>query len=365
VTVGFDGNGRRVVRRASGKTKTAAKEKLRELLRDREDGMLAASESFTVSDAVANWLTHGLGGRSAGTVTNYRTLAATHIEPSLGTRRLRQLTADHIDAWLADLAGRLSTRTLRLLHSILNRAIRHAQARDKVRRNVVALCEVPTGQAGRPSKALTFDQAVALLDAARNSPLQAYIVVSLLTGARTEELRALTWSHIDLVGAPDTTPARPPSIAVWRSVRAGGDTKTRTSRRTLALPTRCVLALVEHRERQRADRAAAGATWSPDGLVFTSQTGTALDTHNVRRAFRKVARVAGLCGEEWTPRELRHSFVSLLSHSGVPLEDIARLVGHSGTTVTERVYRKELRPVMVEGATAMDHIFPAAAPNDP
>jgi hypothetical protein len=32
--------------------------------------------------------------------------------------------------------------------------------------------------------------------------------------------------------------------------------------------------------------------------------------------------------EEWTPRELRHSFVSLLSSAGIPIEDIAHLVGH-------------------------------------
>jgi integrase len=59
--------------------------------------------------------------------------------------------------------------------------------------------------------------------------MQAYIVVSLLTGARTEELRALTWSHVDLDGEL-------PSAQLWRSVREGGDTKTRLSRRTLELP---------------------------------------------------------------------------------------------------------------------------------
>jgi hypothetical protein len=68
-------------------------------------------------------------------------------------------------------------------------------------------------------------EAEALL-AAERSPLRAYIVVSLLTGARTEELRALTWDHIDLDGKPDAEPPMPPSIQVWRSVRATGDTKT-------------------------------------------------------------------------------------------------------------------------------------------
>ncbi len=65
---------------------------------------------------------------------------------------------------------------------------------------------------------------------AERTSLHAYIVVSLLTGARTEELRALTWSHVDFE-------ATPPVIMVWRSVRAGGDTKTRKSRRTLELPS--------------------------------------------------------------------------------------------------------------------------------
>jgi integrase len=54
---------------------------------------------------------------------------------------------------------------------------------------------------------------------------------------------------------------------------------------------------------------------------------------------------------------MRHSFVSLLSDSGVPLEDISRLVGHAGTIVTEKVYRKQIRPVLLAGAEAMDEIF--------
>jgi len=49
-----------------------------------------------------------------------------------------------------------------------------------------------------------------------------------------------------------------------------------------------------------------------------------------------------------------------MSDAGVPVEQIARLVGHSGTTTTEAVYRKQIRPVLIEGAHAMDRIFPAA-----
>jgi integrase len=68
-----------------------------------------------------------------------------------------------------------------------------------------------------------------------------------------------------------------------------------------------------------------------------------------------IAAKAGLGSADWTPRELRHSFVSLLSDNGVSLEDIADLCGHSGTT--EKVYRHQLRPVLLGAAVAMDEIF--------
>ncbi|WP_262367407.1 tyrosine-type recombinase/integrase [Microbispora tritici] len=80
----------------------------------------------------------------------------------------------------------------------------------------------------------------------------------------------------------------------------------------------------------------------------------------MRRDFRKVLDSAGLTGKEWAPRELRHSFVSLLSDHDIALEDISRLVGHSNTVVTETVYRHQIRPVIQEGATAMAAIFPLA-----
>jgi integrase len=190
--------------------------------------------------------------------------------------------------------------------------------------------------------------------------MYAYIVLSILVGARTEELRALTWDHVDLSGKPDANPPVPPSIMVWRSVRAGGDMKTRKSRRTLALPARCVDALVFHREHQNNQRRTAGPRWQEKSLVFASAVGTERNANNVLRSFRVIVRLAGLNADEWTPREMRHSFVSLLSDSGVPIEAIARLVGHAGgSDVTETVYRHQIRPVLLEGAEVMDAIFAA------
>jgi integrase len=68
-------------------------------------------------------------------------------------------------------------------------------------------------------------------------------------------------------------------------------------------------------------------------------------------------RHRGGAGDDWPPRELRTSFVSLMSDQGVTIEEIARLAGHASTRTTEIVYRREVRPVITTGAEIMDELF--------
>jgi integrase len=238
---------------------------------------------------------------------------------------------------------------------------------------VAILADTPKGQEGRPSESLTLDQAAAVMTAAATLPvmelrpglkdvrrpaelMHAYITLSLLCGLRTEEARALRWAHVDLGGDPAGSPPVPPHVAVWRSVRVHGETKTERSRRTLGLPAAAVQALRAWSASQAEEQLAAGDDWQDTGLVFTSHQGAALDAGNVRKMFRRICAEAGT-GDGWTPRELRTTFVSLMSHQGVAIEEIARLAGHATTRATEIVYRRELRPVITTGAEIMDQLF--------
>jgi integrase len=345
VSLGFGPDGKRARKKVSGKTRTEVKDKLKELHAELEAGV-RADRSYTLDKAVADWMSEGLDGRSASTLSLYR-FALKPVLALIGSRPLSQLTAHEVRAALVSLAEGRSTRTVAIAHNALTRAIRHAEANDHVRRNVAALAARPKGQRTRPSKALTLDQAKAVVAAARETRLHAYVVLSLTTGARTEELRALRWDHVDLDAG---------TVALWRSVRGQSEVKTEKSRRTLALSPSAVQALREHRKRQGEDKLAAGPLWRDNGLVFCSTVGTPLDHHNVLRAFKRICRRAGI-GENWAPRELRHSFVSIMSAAGTPVEEIARLAGHSTSRTTEAVYRKELRPVLTRGAEVMDAVL--------
>lgn len=351
VSLGYAPNGKRLRPKVYGKTKTEVREKIRDLKKNVAAGVRTPA-NYTVENAVNDWLERGLKGRDAQTVAKNRTLADKHLIPFVGKAKVKDLSADDVDDWLTGRVEALSTRSLRDVLAILRRSIEHAQRRDKAVRNVALLVTVPEGRTGRPSKALNLEQAKAVLGAARGSRLYAYLVLSLLGGVRTEEARPLTWDHVYLTPEDGI----PPHVAVWRSVRRHGETKTRKSRRTIALPKQVVDVLVEHLRWQKQERASHGIEWRPDGRVFTTRSGEPLDAANVRRDFRAIVKKAGL-DPEWTPRELRHSFVSLLSDHGIPLERIALLVGHSSQATTEAVYRKQLRPVITQGAEAMDEIF--------
>lgn len=100
---------------------------------------------------------------------------------------MEELTALEANRWLTGESKGVSTDTLAKLLSVLRHSIRRAQAPDLVQRNVALLCEAPKGTVGRPSKSLSLEQAGRLLMAAEGTSMHAYVVVSLLIGARMED----------------------------------------------------------------------------------------------------------------------------------------------------------------------------------
>jgi integrase len=196
--------------------------KLKELHRELEEGT-ASSPTYRVAQAVAAWLASL--DLDPSTIANYRFMAK-HVTEGLGDCRLRDLTAKDVQAFLEELP--LSTRSRKLVHKILRDSVQHAMIAGLAGRNVAAIVNTtPRGDGGRPSKALSVAQAEAVLNAAKGTRLEAYLALSLMTGIRTEEARALTWEHVDLDGDPAADPPVPPHVAVWRSVRAHGDTQDR------------------------------------------------------------------------------------------------------------------------------------------
>src|SRR5215468_4186158 len=199
-TLGYTEDGTRTRRKASGKTKAAVLDKLRELHNELDRGIVPRTgyANYTVRQAAEDWLANGLDGRASKTIKKNENV----LEPILkiiGSRKLRELTAGDVRWALSRMATVYSSAAVIMGHLALKRAIRHAEANDLVSRNVATLVDTPKGQEGRPSKSLTLEQAVAVIAAARSLPIielrpglkdvrrspalmYAYVVLSLLVG---------------------------------------------------------------------------------------------------------------------------------------------------------------------------------------
>ncbi|GAA0220020.1 site-specific integrase [Actinomadura nitritigenes] len=350
ISLGFGPDGKRKRLKRKGRTKTEVKDKLRQAVEDLSKGV-KTERNYYVEDAVNEFLAaFARTGKSPATSEVYRSLATHQLIPFIGRTRLKELTADDVETWLNGRAEHLTSSSLGIVHSVLKRSIRRAARHDRIARNVAELVDTPNGKAGRKSRSLSLVQAKTLLDEASKPKhrLGAYIILAVMSGLRTEELRTLKWSDVDLDKA---------TVYVLRADRHKGETKTTLSRRGLGIADMAVDALRSLKTRQAAERLKAGEAYQEHDLVFCHEDGRPYSAQHVRYRFAKVLKAADLDPREWCPRELRHTFVSIMSDHDVPIEKISILVGHSSTKITETVYRHQLRPEIRDGAEHMNDIF--------
>lgn len=357
-----DGSGRRRRRKVTGRTKTEARRKLRQLQRRVEDGLPTGDGSMTLGDLLEHWLTDVLPARSRvqskSTITNYR-WAAGHAIGGLGRRRLNELIPENVEALLRHMADEgMARNSVMRTRSVLVMALKHAQRRDIVSRNVAELAEMPVqAREPRTGRSLTPDQARQLLDVTETDRLGGLVTVGIMLGLRPGELCGLRWEDVDLdAGVLCINQSRKRTTDEnGQEALVLGEPKTPKSRRALVLPELVLDALRVHRGRQQAERRAAGDRWQDLDLVFPTSVGTPMSPSNLRRDLARLTEAVGL--GRWSPNELRHSAASLLSASGVPLEQIADVLGHTDTRMLLKHYRHPISRTIDAAAAPMEAMF--------
>ena len=357
----YDEAGNRKRPKVHAATKAECWEKLDELRAELRKTGSVAPRDLTVADLVNDLLAHPPAEwRSPLTLINRRNYAE-RIVAALGTVKVARLTVAQVERFLADAAAEeLSADMLRRLRSTLRLAIRRAERDGKASRNVAALAEIPTAPR-RQSRSMSLDQIRALLELDLTAWWRAYLTCAAMCGLRPGELLGLRWEDVDfeagvlrvrkcLKSLPD--PASGKRILVLEEL------KTERSKRTIRMPRQVATALLALRKEQAAAKLRLGAAYDVRGLaiVFGDGAGAPKWPQDVRSRFQTLCGRAGI-GEGWTPREQRHTFVSVLSDSGVDIEKIADAVGHVNSTVTKAVYRHQIADEITSAATVMDSIF--------
>jgi len=342
VSLGYDANGQRVRKKVSGRTRAEAAGKLRKL-RQQVDSGIVPDDRLTVQAFLDRWLTVNLPGSVAEpTEDNYVDTLRLHLVPALGRKRLVKLTVADLDKlWKAKRDAGYSSNSVRIMRTVLRRALGQAEREGIVSRNVAGLSAPPRIRA-KQGRTLTVEQARQLLDAAVGYRFEAAVVLALAYGMRRGEVLGLHWSALDWkAGRVGVTHGV--KRVKDRDVSSGGRTrlvvrevKTPKSRRTLALTPEMVAMFRQHRVRQAEAQMAAGALWQDHGLIFASEVGTPMDPDNFSHSFSRLCERAGL--GHWHPHELRRSGASLMLAQGTPLHVVSEVLGHASIAITKDVY---------------------------
>lgn len=346
--------GRRVRRKVSAPTRTQARAALAALLEEKRRTGTVGRRDITVETVVRELLANPPADWRSPVTVQVNTGHAERVITALGKRKLAALTVSDVERLLHQMAAAgYAKATIAGTRTLLRRALRRAERDGLVGRNVADLAEMPAA-ARRKSRAMTLAQVRQLLAADLTPWWRAFITTAATCGLRPGELLGLLWDDVDLASG---------TVRVRQSLKDAGqlaDLKTEQSRRTLAMPSVAASALRALRTDQAAARLRAGRAWQDTGLVFCGEAGQARQLRGVRAAFKRVTAGAGI-GSDWQPRELRHTFVSVLSDAGISIEEIADAAGHINSGITARVYRHQISDVVARAAEAMDRVFGAGS----
>jgi integrase len=243
----------------------------------------------------------------------------------------------------------LAPKSVKHIHTTLHRAFKQAVRWGLVPRNVAAAVDPPRVRTPE-MRPLSPIQARQLLQAARSDRLETLYVLAVTTGMRQGELLALGWEDVD---------SEEGVVRVRRTLTLakGGprltEPKTPRSRRQIRLTTGAVDTLERHRERQEAERAAAGDMWNELGLVFCTRRGTPIRRDNLHaKHWKPLLRRAGLPDIRF--HDLRHSCATLLLTKGVHPKIVSEQLGHSSIAITLDTYSHVIPGLGEAAALAME-----------
>ena len=244
--------------------------------------------------------------------------------------------------------GGLSQSSVRQAHAVLHKALRCAMKWGFVFRNVGDATEPPRARSKEPS--VPNEATVAkLIGSLGDSRLQAPTLVAVATGLRRGELLGLTWANIDFANG---------AVSVIRSLEetneAGlvlAETKTKSSRRVVAVPRSVMDSLRRHKVRQGELRLALGPAYQDSDLVFPAEDGSFWRPSTFSREFAKAVSNAGL---NMRFHDLRHACATILMRQGVHPKIVSERLGHSTVGITLNLYSHVTPDMQREAADQLE-----------
>lgn len=369
VTVGYAPNGKRIRTRRTAQSLAAAKKLHRKLLAELYAGDLKTKSAETLMDYSLWWVRNvkSLQVRQS-TLSDYEDRLRRCVFPHFGNRRLEDIQCRDIQNWLSLLRSSGSaTATINGARQVLGAVFSHAVKSGVLVKNQVLLTDRIrrlSDEKTQLQEPWSLEEAKNVLQQATGSPYDLFLRLALLLGARRGEILGLRWKDIDFAKGFLQINVSLREVRTIRDDGSGktalviGETKTRNSRRKLAIGTEVLLAFQRHRDLVAATKAAAGNRWADTDQVFVNSIGGLAHPGNFSRGFKQFLQQADC--RVIRIHDMRHTAAVLSLASGVRLEAVSQGLGHSRIDITKNVYAPYVQPLITEFSIGLSNYL---APN--
>ncbi|MEQ1954411.1 site-specific integrase [Mesorhizobium sp. CN2-181] len=337
-------------------TKKEAEAELNKRLNQIDEGTFVEKTATSVEEYARHWLKAIAPSKAAAkTLERYGEIVDQHIVPQIGRVALQKLDGARIDEFYAHLRingrrdgkGGLAPQTVQHIHRLLSQILSSAVKARKVRQSPMQAVQTTPKVRREEIQVLDDAELVGLLKYLKGRSLYMPVMLAASTGMRRGEVLALRWKDIDLDRASLQV------AQVVEQTKAGislKEPKTDRSRRTIALPVRLVVELRRHRKEEAETRLKLGLGKSDHDLAFPTWDGQMRSPRPFSKEFAREAAAAGVA--HVTFHGLRHTHITHLLRSGVPVHVVSARAGHANPSVTLNIYA-HLLPGQQEGAAAV------------
>lgn len=336
----------------SFKTKTEAREWLKQTISQIDSGLSFQGAQYITSKYLQDWLVTKKNHIRPNTFKQYEQVVKQHIDPAIGSIRLRDLTPMLLQKFYNyKLEIGTSENTVALIHRVLRCALRQAYMMGLVVRNplISIKCPKPTR---KEMKILNEFQVRNLLLASKGTNLEALLHLAVTTGLRMGEIIGLKWEDLELNSA---------TLKVQRQVqRVTGrglvfsQPKSAKSRRVIILGSTTIEKLKLHYHQQHWSRLIAGERWEENDLIFPNTVGKPMEQNRLLKEYKEILRQAGLPIIRF--HDLRHTAATLMLQAGIHPKIVQETLGHADISLTMNTYSHALPTLQKEAAEKMDEL---------
>ncbi|MBC8580948.1 tyrosine-type recombinase/integrase [Zhenhengia yiwuensis] len=367
--IGYDDKGKPIRKLFSSSSKQVVIDKMAEYRTQKNAGLISSDDKITLQQWFHIWLFEfRINDLKDTSFERYEGIYRNYIKNStLGKKKLTDIRTADIQAYYNSLIeqGRTSN-VVKTLNKHLRTCLNDAIKQGYITRNYCSLVTIPKTESEEcdKEKEITFftpEEQQIFLSSLEKHRNKALFILALGSGLRLGELMALKWEDIDLDNNMINI-----TRAISQISKVGKDgsrtwsilehpPKTKSSIRTIPIPTKVKDALKTHRAQQNKEKLKHGELYQDNNLVFCTELGNYIDTRNLTRSYARALVKAGIPHKKF--HSMRHTYATRLFESDVPIKTVQALMGHSDIATTMNIYTHVIPEKMTDEVQKLNALF--------